>query len=227
MRCLATLLALPHAPKAGNRRHRRRHGVATLLAVVAAGAFAALLPFAEASAAPQATQVARTDLAIDRPFAAGANISRWQGQYSGFASGGLLRWEVLPGKLGVEVFGMEAELPWPTGKRIDALGGFGVYRPLRLGQHLRLRLGAGFCTTLSTIEPALPWLPADDAVQSGAHLDVALDWALGRWISVFVQSRAFAYRGRDRAASDAMARNRLVWEPSLHADAGLAIHFGG
>lgn len=224
---LSTLISQPLAPNPPGRRQRPRCGLAGLAALAAIGASAAPLTVADALAAPQATEVGRTDLAIDRPFAAGANVSRWQGRYSGFANGGLLRWEVLPGKLGVEVFGMEAELPWPTGKRVDALGGFGVYRPLRLGQHLRLRLGGGFCTTLSTIEPALPWLPADDAVQSGAHLDAALDWALGRWLSVFVQGRAFVYRGRDRGASDPVARSRLAWEPSLHADAGLAVHFGG
>ncbi len=164
--------------------------------------------------------------ALDRSWSAGVYGTAWGGSYNGLGTGGVLRWELFPGTLGVEVFGTRAQIDWPDAKREDDVGGFAIYTPFRLTDHLRLKLGGGFCAMLSKVDPRFPGGPRDDAMLLGTHASAAVDWALGSWVSLFAQTRAFAYRGRDRTVDSVTAQGTLAWQPALQGDVGLSFHFG-
>ncbi|MCO4760584.1 MAG: hypothetical protein KC502_03725 [Myxococcales bacterium] len=165
--------------------------------------------------------------ALERPWAAGAYGTSWHGTYDGQGLGGLLRWEAFPGTLGLEVFGNRADVRWPTSRRVDDVVGFTLFTPLRLHDRLRLRLGAGFCSMLSRIDPLFEGGPRDDAILFGAHADAGVDWALSSWVSLFGQTRGFVYHGTDRTGDGEVVRGQLTFQPAVQIDVGLSFHFGG
>ena len=184
-------------------------------------------PPATATATPSQPAAVTARAALDRSWSVGAYGTSWHGAYGGYGTGAVLRWEVWPRWLGVEVFANRATVDWPDAARADDVGGFALTTPFRLHSRLALRLGAGFCAMISRIEPTFWGGPRNDAVLLGAHADAGMHWAASDWVTLFVQARGFVYEGADRRLRTQTAQGQLRLQPGLQADAGLSFHFGG
>jgi len=142
---------------------------------------------------------ARAD-AFTKPWALAGYAVGGGGDYGSVGIGGRIRWELLPGTFGLEVFGQQTAIDWPGPERMDHVGGFALYMPFRLGQRVRVRPLAGFCAMLSRVDPARTGLPRDDDVLTGVHGGVGVEAALTDRLVLFADAETWAYVGNAEAA---------------------------
>lgn len=133
---------------------------------------------------------------FDRAWALSGYVTGGGGNYGTAGVGGRIRWEVLPGSFGLEVFGQQVAVDWPGPQRSDHVGGFAAYVPFSLGSRVRIRPKAGFCGMLSLVDGGAT-RGRDDDVMTGAHAGIGLEVAVHERVVVFADTDTWAYLGND------------------------------
>ncbi len=134
--------------------------------------------------------------AFDRDFALGAYGLGWTGPYEGAGGGLKARWEPFD-RLGVDVYTEHLVIEDPDGLRHDHPVGFNLYVPFRLTENFRLRPILGFCAVFSFVHPDQNGDRIDD-VHFGIHAGGGLEYAFGRFVSLFFDVQATTYLGHGR-----------------------------
>lgn len=162
-----------------------------------------------------------------RAFTFRAYGTGWEGAYGGVGLGGSLGW--VPSRwVGLDLFGEGLLVQAPQGLRHDHPVGFNLFMPLRLSEYVQLRPLFGMCVVASLIEPAQAGAPRADDLLFGAHGGVAIDGALDRLFSAFVEVKAIAWAGHDRAVQGWTGAVGNTLHPFVvgQARVGLTLHFG-
>ena len=136
--------------------------------------------------------------AFDRDFAFAVYGLGWAGSYLGGGGGLRARWEPFD-RLGVEVYSEHLALEDNEGVRHDHPIGFNLYVPFRVAENFRVRPLFGFCTVFSFLHPDNQSDRVDD-VHFGVHAGAGVEYALGRFASLFLDVQATGYAGHDRYA---------------------------
>ena len=161
--------------------------------------------------------------AFDRSWALGGYLVGGSGDYGSAGLGGRLRWEVLPGSFGIEVFAQQATVSWPGPDRMDHVGGFALYLPLRVSERVRVRPMAGFCGMLSLVDRGGPGTQRDDDVMTSAHAGVGLEVALTDRLVLFADSEAWAYLGNGAGKDGWTRQGNLGVTTTATVTAGLSV----
>lgn len=119
------------------------------------------------------------------------------GSYAGGGLGGRVR--IQPWRfVGVDLFGEAMLVHSPHGFRHDYPIGFNLFAMIRFGR-VALKPLLGACVTFSFIEPSQADAPRADDVLFGPHAGAALEVALHRRLSFFVEGKAVLWFGHDRS----------------------------
>ncbi len=142
--------------------------------------------------------------AFDREWAIALYGTGLLGSYNAAGAGGRIRWapfdDSIP--LELEVFAEATIVDWAgEGFRHDYPIGLNLSFPIPLLEDLRLRPFAGFCSTLSFVEPAQEDAPRADNVLLGLQGGIGIEWAVHSMFSVFVDAKASFYTGNGRASA--------------------------
>jgi hypothetical protein len=165
---------------------------------------------------------------FERPFALSGYGVAWTGAYTAVGVGGRLRWEMVPGRFGVELLAEHLIVDWPGGFRHDHPIGFNLYVPFALSRNVRLRVLAGACTVFSFVEPEHAGAPRADDILFGLHGGAGLEIALHERVSWFFETQAIGYLAHDRTGQGWTGsvgnseRPIAVFQPTT----GLQIHIG-
>jgi hypothetical protein len=135
--------------------------------------------------------------AFDRDFAGAIYGLGWTGPYDGYGGGLRLRWEPFE-KLGVEVYSEHLRIDDPEGLRHDHPVGFNLYVPFRLTENFRVRPFFGFCSVFSFVHPSQVGAERIDDIQFGVHAGAGIEYALGRFVSIFFDAQLTSYFGHGR-----------------------------
>lgn len=171
----------------------------------------------------------RPQVAFDRSWAIGQYASGWMGSYGAVGVGTRIRWEFMPGWLGVQVFGESALVdPGADVLRHDHQVGFDLYMPFRLSDRWQLRPMLGFCSVLSFIEPTVEDGPRNDDVLFGIHTGLGVEVSLNSWLSLFLDAQVYGYTGHDRdsAGWTANVSEDLTLSALFQTNFGVQIHLG-
>lgn len=137
--------------------------------------------------------------AFDRDLGIGFYASGRAGYREAAGLGGEVRWEPFD-RLGVDVFAEAFVVDEPGYRRLDVPVGFDLYVPFRLGERVRLRPLAGFCSVFSFQDSQREGVDATHDVQFGIHAGGGLEVALGRFLSLQLDLKGIVYFGHDRYA---------------------------
>ncbi len=189
---------------------------------------AGLLGATRARAADAGAGAQAEKTAFERPFALSAYGVGWAGAYTAGGVGGRARWEMVPGRFGVEVLAEHLVVDGPGGFRHDHPIGFNLYVPLRVSRAVRLRALAGACTVFSFVEPEHAGAPRADDILFGVHGGAGLEVALHPRVSWFFDAQAIGYLAHTRTGQgwtgSVGASERVV--AVLQPTTGLSIHLG-
>lgn len=131
--------------------------------------------------------------AFDRDFAGAIYSLGWTGPYDAYGGGLRLRWEPFE-RLGVEVYSEHLRVDAPEGLRHDHPIGFNLYVPFRLTENFRVRPLFGFCSVFSFVHPHNESDRIDD-IHFGVHAGGGMEYALGRFVSLFFDAQVTSYFG--------------------------------
>lgn len=137
--------------------------------------------------------------AFDRDFAGAIYGLGWTGPYEGYGGGLRLRWEPFD-KLGVEVYSEHLRVDDPDGVRHDHPIGFNLYVPFRLTENFRVRPLFGFCSVFSFVHPSQTGAERIDDIHFGVHAGAGIEYALGRFVSLFFDAQITSYFGHGRTS---------------------------
>ncbi len=166
--------------------------------------------------------------AFERPFALSGYGVGWAGAYTAGGVGGRVRWEMAPGRFGVELLAEHLIVDSPGGFRHDHPIGFNLYVPFALSRSVRLRVLAGACTVFSFVEPEHAGAPRADDILFGVHGGAGVEIALAERVSWFLDAQAIGYLAHDRTGKGwtgsvgGSERPIAVLQPTT----GLQIHLG-
>jgi len=195
-------------------------GLATLVASLGATSIA--------RAADAPSEETRPKTAFERPFALSGYGVGWAGAYTAGGVGGRVRWEMVPGRFGVELLAEHLIVDWPGGFRHDHPIGFNLYVPFAVSRSVRLRVLGGACTVFSFVEPEHAGAPRADDILFGVHGGVGLEVAVHERVSLFLDAQAIGYLAHDRTGqgwTGSVGGNEhpiAVLQPTM----GLQVHLG-
>ncbi len=135
---------------------------------------------------------------FDRTTALAGYAAGWAGSYGAAGLGGRLRVEPLR-YAGVDLFAEHYVVEAPQGFRHDHPIGFDLYVPVALGGGVRVRPLAGMCAVGSFVRSEVEDAPGADDVLFGVHGGAGVELALGERVSAFLDGKAVAWAGHDRA----------------------------
>jgi hypothetical protein len=196
---------------------------------LAAGVVLVMLPRsnlgAELPASPQPPATPEPT-AFDRPFAISGYLLGWAGSYDAAGVGGRLRWEILPHRLGMDLFGEALIVNWPGAFRHDHPVGFNVYVPFDLGSRVRLRPLFGMCAVFSFVDPPGLAGPSTADVLFGIHAGVGIEVIVVGSLTWFLDAQAFWYLGHNPLPGWGGLENSLSSTWLFQPSTGLQFHFG-
>ena len=161
-----------------------------------------------------------------QPWLIGAYSMGWAGSYDALGVGGKIGWRPFA-HFGIETFGEALAVKNVGGFRHDHPIGFNLYTPIGLGSHVELRPLFGMCAVFSFIEPTRQSAPRADDILLGVHAGAALDVALSRLFSLFIEGQGTLYMGHERysQAWSGSVDGRMKAFTLVQISAGMEFHF--
>lgn len=165
---------------------------------------------------------------FERPLAVSGYGAAWAGAYTAAGVGGRLRWEMVPGRFGVELLAEHLAVEGAGGFRHDHPIGFNLYVPFAASRSVRFRALAGACTVFSFVEPEHAGAPRADDILFGVHGGAGVEIAVHERVSWFLEAQMIGYLAHDRTGQGwtgsvgSSERPIAVFQPTT----GLAIHLG-
>ncbi len=135
--------------------------------------------------------------AFERNFALAVYGIGWAGEYNGAGVGGRARYEFRQ-KVGLDVYTDHLMIEAPGGRRHDHPVGFNLYVPFRLSENWRVRPLFGFCAVFSYYNPDQDGVDNANDIHFGVHAGGGLEYAFGRYVSMFLDVQGTLYFGHDR-----------------------------
>lgn len=138
--------------------------------------------------------------AFDRQFALGAYAMNWSVGYLGAGFGLRARWEPTD-FLGLDLFSEHLVVQDDLGFRHDHPIGFNLYIPFEIFDDFRFRPLFGMCAVFSFTETDNAGVDRIDDILFGLHGGVGIEYSLGRFFSLYLETQVTGYLGHERYGS--------------------------
>ena len=138
--------------------------------------------------------------AFDRQFAFGAYGTNWSGNYNAIGIGLRSRFEPFE-LVGVDLFSEHLVVEDDIGFRHDHPIGFSLYIPIEISDNFRIRPLFGMCAVFSFTETDNAGVERIDDILFGLHAGGGLEYSIGRFVSVYLETQVTGYLGHNRYGS--------------------------